>query len=206
MAINYDKLISDLSFSQASIINKLEKRKNDVDRYFYITSVFAQNEPISDNEEFKETYKTFYVMRTAGLSQQHFDKYFELLDEQVNNLERILNELYEIKTLKQQNSLQFSFATKLLHTVNNNLPIYDKQVKITLGLPDPYKYSDNSRYKKTRAILAYYENLKMIYRQLLEKASLKKLIEDIRNKFGWTADQISDVKILDFILWVHSQK
>lgn len=206
MAINYDKLISDLSFSQASIINKLEKRKNDVDRYFYITSVFEQNEPISDNEEFKETYKTFYVMRTAGLSQQHFDKYFELLDGQVNNLERILNELYEIKTLKQQNSLQFSFATKLLHTVNNNLPIYDNQVKKTLGLPDPFKYSDNSRYKKTKAILTYYENLKMIYRQLLEKASIKKLIEDIRNKFGWTADQISDVKILDFILWVHSQK
>jgi len=205
MAINYNKLISDLSFSQASIIHKLEKRKNDIDRYFYITAVFAQNEPISGNEEFKETYKSFYVMRTAGLSQQHFDKYFELLDGQVNNLERILNELYEIKTLKQQNSLQFSFATKLLHTANNNLPIYDNQVKKTLGLPDTYNALD-SRYKKTRALLACYENLKMIYRQLLEKAPLKKLIEDIRNKFGWTTDQISDVKILDFILWVHSQK
>lgn len=206
MATNYDKLISNLSLSRDSIIDKLEKRKNDVDRYFYIASVFAQNEPISDNEEFKDTYKNFYVMKTAGLSQQHFDKYFEMLDEQVSNLERILNELYEIKTLKQQNSLQFSFATKLLHTVNNNLPIYDKQVKITLGLPDPYKYSDNSRYKKTRAILAYYENLKMIYRQLLENASVKKLIDDIRKNFGWTANQINDVKILDFVLWVHSQK
>ena len=38
MAINYDKLISDLSRSRDSIINKLEKRKNDVDRYFYCTN------------------------------------------------------------------------------------------------------------------------------------------------------------------------
>jgi hypothetical protein len=114
MAINYDKLASDLSLSRISTINKLEKRKNDVARYFYITSVFAQNEPISGNEEFKKAYKSFYVMSTAGLSQQHFEKYFELLDRRINNLETILNELYEIKTLKQQNSLQFSFSTKLL--------------------------------------------------------------------------------------------
>jgi hypothetical protein len=146
-----------------------------------------------------------YVMSTAGLSQQHFEKYFELLDRRINNLETILNELYEIKTLKQQNSLQFSFSTKLLHTLDNNLPIYDNQVKKTIGLPDTYNVQD-SRYKKTKALLAYYENLKMIYRQLLEKAPIKKLIEDIRNNFEWTADQIGDVKILDFILWVHSQK
>jgi hypothetical protein len=204
MTINYDKLACDLSLSRTSIINKLEKRKNDVYRYFYIASRFAQNEPISGNEEFKETYKSFYVMRTAGLSQQHFDKYFELLDRRVNNLETILNELYEIKTLKQQNSLQFSFSTKLLHTIDNNLPIYDNQVKKTLGLPDTYNIQD-SRYKKTKALLAYYSNLKMIYRQLLEKAPIKKLIENIRDHFRWPADQIGDVKILDFILWVHSQ-
>lgn len=205
MAINYNKVISDLSFSQASIINKLGKRKNDIDRYFYITSVFAKNEPISSNEEFKETYKTFYVMRTAGLSQQHFDKYFELLDSRVNNLETILNELYEIKTLKQLNSLQFSFATKLLHTLDNSLPIYDNQVKKTLGLPDVYNIQD-SPYKKTKKLLAYYANLKMIYRQLLAEARIKKLIDDIKKYFGWTANQINDVKILDFVLWVHSQK
>lgn len=204
MAINYDKLASDLSLGRTSTINKLEKKKNDVDRYFYITSVFAQDEPISGNEEFKEAYKSFYVMRAAGLGQQHFEKYFELLDRRVNNLETILNELYEIKTLKQQNSLQFSFSTKLLHTLDNNLPIYDNQVKKTIGLPDTYNVQD-SRYKKTKALLAYYENLKMIYRQLLEKTPIKKLIEDIRNHFKWT-DQITDVKILDFILWVHSQK
>ena len=205
MAINYDKLISTLSLSRDSIIDKLENRKNDVDRYFYIASVFAQNEPISGNEEFKETYKSFYVMRTAGLSQAHFDKYFELLDRREKNLETILNELYEIKTLKNQNSMQFSFATKLLHTLDNNLPIYDNQVKKTLGLLDPYNVQDTP-YKKKKKLLAYYENLKVIYRQLLEEARIKKLIDDIRKYFGWTASQINDVKILDFILWVHSQK
>lgn len=205
MTINYDKLASDLSLSRDSIINKLKKRENDIALYFYISSVFAQNKPVSDNLEFKEKYKSFYVMRTAGLSQQHFDKYFELLDRRIDNLETILNELYEIKTLKKQNSLQFSFATKLLHTLDNNLPIYDNQVKKTLGLPDTYSPLD-SRYKKTRALLAYYENIKMIYQQLLEKAPIKKLSVDIRKNFGWTADQINDVKILDFILWVHSQK
>jgi len=110
MAINYDKLASDLFLGRTSTINKLEKRKNDVDRYLYITSVFAQNEPISDNEEFKAAYKSCYVMRTAGLSQQHFEKYFELLDRRVNNLETILNELYvrdqDLKTTKQP-AIQF---------------------------------------------------------------------------------------------------
>jgi len=205
MAKNYDILISDLSLNLSSIVNKLGNRKDDIDRYFYITSVFAQNEPISGNEEFKKKYKSFYVMRTAGLSQQHFDKYFELLDRRENNLETILNELYEIKTLKNQNSLQFSFATKLLHTLDNNLPIYDNLVKKTLGLPDPYNVQD-SPYKKTKKLLAYYANLKMIYRQLLAEAPIKRIIDDIRKKFGWTANQINDVKILDFILWVHSQK
>lgn len=205
MAINCQTFSSNVYRSKDSIINKLNNRLNDVNRYFHITSVFTQNKPISGNEEFKETYKTFYVMRSAGLSQAHFDKYFELLDRRENNLETILNELYEIKTLKQLNSMQFSFATKLLHTLDNNLPIYDNQVKKTLELPDPYNVQD-SPYKKTKKLLAYYANLKMIYRQLLAEAPIKKLIDDIRKKFGWTANQINDVKILDFVLWVHSQK
>ncbi len=205
MEINYDKLIADLVSSQASIINKLKKRENDAALYFYIKSVFAQNNPISNNTEFKEKYKSFYVMRTAGLSQQHFEKYFELLDRHETSLETILNELYVIKTLKQLNSLQFSFATKLLHTLDNNLPIYDNQVKKTLGLPAPYDYSD-SNDKKMRSLLSYYEKLKKIYRQLLEKEPVKKLIGDIRKELGWTAEKINDVKILDFILWIHSQK
>lgn len=205
MEVNYASLISDLVSNQDAIVKKLKKREGDVALYFYINEVFAKNEPVSNNIDFRERYKSFYVMRTAGLTEEHFNKYFELLDKRVNNLETILNELYAIKTLKGLNSFQFSFATKLLHTLDNNLPIYDKLIKKTLGLPEPYKYQD-SNDKKLRALLSYYENLKRIYAELLGKITVKQIIEEIREHFGWAANEITDVKILDFILWVHSQK
>ena len=45
------------------------------------------------------------------------------------DLGRILRELYEKETLRKAKTVQFSFATKLIHTINPNRPIFDSKVK-----------------------------------------------------------------------------
>ncbi len=50
-------------------------------------------------------------------------------------MKTILEGLYHIPTRKKVKSLQFSFATKLLHTLDTSQPIYDSKVAELLDLP-----------------------------------------------------------------------
>jgi hypothetical protein len=199
--IKYADVIAQLDASRDSIIESFKKRNDSIDLYFYITDTFRHNKSISANKEFREKYKSFYVMRAAGLTDEHFDKYFELLDKKESILKTILEALYVIKTRKNLHSLQFSFATKLLHTLDNNQPIFDQYIRKTLGLRQPYNYLDG-KDQRIRALHSYYEDLKDIYQKLLAHVSIKNLIGIIRTEFDWPGSKITDAKILDFILWV----
>ena len=200
-----DRIIQILKKNKSKIFDELNERSNDVELYFYIKKTFESNKQIDDNNEFKNKYRKFYVMNSAGLSQEHFNKYFELLNRREHNLKIILKALHKIKTLKNQNTFQFSFATKLLHTVNNKLPIYDKQVRKSVGLKTPYNYNSNlNAEEKIQCLQDYYEKLKSLYRRLLNDHELKSLIKECRKKFKWERDQISDVKIIDYMLWANS--
>ena len=74
----------------------------------------------------------FYRLDNAGLTPEFKSKYFMLLEESRNlpevYLRNLVKELYAIPNLKGQQSLQFSFVTKLANTVNRQYPIYDSEV------------------------------------------------------------------------------
>jgi hypothetical protein len=46
----------------------------------------------------------------------------ELRNETEINPAEIVKRLYQFRTLKDKNSVQFSFATKLMNTINNKSP------------------------------------------------------------------------------------
>ena len=80
---------------------------------------------------FQFTYRSFYRLDNAGLTPEFKSRYFELLQEyriKPIDLKDICVDLYEYKTRKGYNSVQFSFATKLANTIDENYSINEQNI------------------------------------------------------------------------------
>lgn len=87
--------------------------------YFLIKEKFSKN-ILDDN--FRNVFCAFYVVNgPMGLNDAQKNEFFKLLSLKENSLEKILKTLYEVPSYGQKQKLYLSFATKLLHTIDNNL-------------------------------------------------------------------------------------
>ena len=100
--------------------------------------------------------------------------------------EEILTYLYE-----KTGAVHASFSSKLLATVNPNMPIWDKFVLQNLGLRTPYTYQKDRLQKTVQ-----------LYQQICDWYGSEQAKEKLRefNELFPNVD-ISDVKKIDFILW-----
>ncbi len=191
---------------------KEPKQKNHFKYYFYITKNFKQGKI---DDEFKRKYKYFYVMDRAGLTRpDHFNEYFKLLKKKETSLAVILKKLYKIPRQTGDNALFLSFASKLMHTINNKLPIYDRNISAILDLPKTKDNNLNLEQKIDQRIKIYNE-LKYKFNKLLNDKKVLSLVNSLRIKFKqfskdnkefeWNNKLINNTKLLDSILWASYQ-
>ena len=109
----------------------------------------------------------------------------------------ILRELHEIPTKRNLKTIQFSFATKLLHTIDNHLPIYDAEASRILGV----RVSGKTKDEKIKSCIGTYKKMKSIYLEILNDKEILKLIKKFKEKFKLKENEITNEKILDFIIW-----
>ncbi len=192
--------INEIIKNKEKIFSRLKSRVKDIERYFFIKKEFQKGNILS-NPEFQDVYKTFYVMRAAGLTPEFFEEYFKILSNGETDLKKTLNKLYEIPRRKGDKAVHFSFATKLLHTVDNGLPIYDFLVGGAFNL----KVERQDKDAKINSCIEAYERLRLYYKELLNDDKIKKIILDFRKEFDCDTEKISDTKILDFIIWANEQ-
>jgi len=184
---NWEKIISN---------PKLERG---IAKYVFLKERFKdRNGQILADGEFKSTFCEFYELkrlRTAIKGQ-----YFELLSKSQNKtkLRDILEKLYQIPKNHGGGKVQFSFATKLLHTIDNDRPIYDSRVAHQLKLCNMYNL--RGKEAKIEWCETTYKELIQWHKVLLRDRRVKKKIKELRKKFSEAKD-ISKAKALDFILW-----
>jgi len=190
-----NQVINTLTENKTQIFTKLHQRINGVAKYPAIMRVHREDGCLSD--AFQREYKTFYRLNTAGLSDEQKQRYFELMSSKVSKLEVILDELYKLPTRKDAHSIQFSFATKLLHTLDVDQPIYDSNVGTMFNL----KVAGNTKEQKIKSCLEIYNFLKNTYRSMLSNGKIRSLISAFREEFGYDESNMSDTKVLDFLIW-----
>jgi len=190
-----NQIETEILLNKEKIFNNFDK--GSLDSYEFIMKRFEEkNGKIKNDEEFRRKFKLFYRLSPAHLGIKFEDKYFELLESGENDLEKVLRELYKIETLRKRKTIQFSFATKLLHTLDSSKPIFDSKVKDRLNI---VMNGDNGEEKIYSSIKAY-NDLQQKINQLSGREEVKKLIEEFKIKFH-PSNSVSDIKILDFILW-----
>ncbi len=153
--------------------------------------------------DFKNRYRRFWQMNQARLSDGFFEAYFCLLEQLKTRhdaqISDIAQRLYSVATHGNgRHSLQFSFASKLLHTVDPHSPIYDSAVEAFYFLPK-IKPSDSCD-KNLLRLLHNYGFITAEVRRVLANNLLRTAIDRFREHYD-EENSITDEKIVDTLIW-----
>ncbi|MGL5380095.1 hypothetical protein [Clostridium sp.] len=178
-------------FTLHDVSRSLDRKemKIGVTKYIYIMNIFNDINVSTDNT-FKTVYIDFYKLG-VNTNENFLNKYFILLeDDKTNSLEFIdaLRYLY-----KYSKKVHASFASKLLATVNPELPIIDKFIRNHLELEAYFGVSNIDK------IIEQYYEIVEIYRCFLNTNQSKEWIRLFDEKFPY--NNITPIKKIDFILW-----
>jgi|SRR5271155_3815043 hypothetical protein len=192
--------LSDIEGNADSIVRAIGREAVDV--YGFLADEFARGSVVG-NYVFQFTYRSFYRLDNAGLTPEFKSKYFALLEESRNireiDLRRLVEELYAIPNRKGQQSLQFSFVTKLANTANRQYPIYDGEVASVFGfrVPDNHGTFD----LRLEKYMIFYAKVRDIYSEILNGNLLQEPRRTFRQIYAAPSERIPDIKVLDFIFW-----
>jgi hypothetical protein len=197
-----EKVVKYISNNQNSIIANIAYESVAV--YQYLKTEFEKTD-VSENHCFQFVFRSFYGLDSAGLKDDFKKKYFELLQQNKGNpspdFRSIIKQLYEIKNIKEKESLQISFTSKLIHTLQNDYPIYDSKVANLMK----FRYLSNEKNadknvfptKRMEGYLEQIHELKQLY-GCIKKQIGENLFIEFDNRFKV---DISHEKKIDFILW-----
>jgi len=139
----------------------------------------------------------------SGLGQNFRAEYFLLLEREKASparagVEQVARKLYEIPVnSKGRKVLQFSFASKLVHMVNPELPVYDRMVEAFYYLPRSYAGKPE---KKLENLLASYRFLVKEYDRILREGLLADVLHWFRRHFS-LPPPYWDHKVIDTLIW-----
>jgi len=178
--------------------------QQDVETYQHLRDKLGP--AVANDGDYQDQYRDYWGMNAAGLSDAQFAAYFQILanleqraqadngqipdlDDICQRLTQICQQLHEMPNRQGHNCIYFSFATKLVHMVYPDYPIYDSKVKAFYFLPDPAGDFD---------LLSSYEFLHSEYNRILDDHLLDGAMTLFANQFH---DVGSPAKVIDWLIW-----
>ena len=168
-------------------------------------------ENVSD-DDFYKVYYNFYLSARGGIMRRDGNKvpYYKKLRE-ISPNEDFIEVLNQLKDEMQSNSYEFSLVSKLLHTRNPVMPIYDSKVREYLSKNEEVEfwwYRNKDMYGNTaprgtieiEQIKHDWQELCKWYLSFQESVRCKKWIEWFDINFP-EFKNISNVKKIDFIIF-----
>lgn len=165
----------------------LDRVEVGIEKYRWIMRRVHETD-VSADGQFQKVFNGFYRIRQRPAAfYQSFYRYLEdNKDNSALTFADVVSYLYQ-----QTGSIHASFGSKLLATVNPDMPVWDKYVLQNLGLRAPYCYEKDRLQKVVR-----------IYRQICDWYSTQETAEKLRQfNCQFSAADLTDVKKIDFMLW-----
>jgi hypothetical protein len=180
---------------QQTIIGSISQQ--DVNEYEWLLNNVRQASTVS----YQQKYRNFWVMNRARLRSGFYATYFGALNAartQGPMLSNLCQSLYQSSTRSNgQQSLQFSFATKLLHVASPQLPIYDSHVVRFYLFQEPD--TKQSLQARINSLIAFHDFLIKEYARVINSGQLASAIAAFRQRFS--PQHHTDEKIIDWLIW-----
>jgi hypothetical protein len=179
------------------IINNIDFKS--ISYYNFLKSEFEKSN-VTENYIFQSVFRSFYGLDNVGFSEEFKQDYFKLLEkyrtQQGIDVEKVFIELHQIKNFKGKDAVIFSFVSKLICTIDDTTPIYDKEVCRVFSFNQPI-HKDLSM-----VIGILWDQLRLLQNAYLE-INYSNLIPKTLRLFDekFKGNNLSMIKKLDFIFW-----
>jgi len=179
------------------IINNIDLES--INYYVLLKSEFEKSD-VSENNIFQTAFRIFYGMDHVGFDEEFKMKYFKLFEKYRNrtalDVEDVFIALQRIKNFDGKDALIFSFASKLLCTIDDSLPIYDKEVCDVFSFTEPI---DVDFAMVIDILFDQFEIMQNHFTEIINNNLLQVTIRLFDEKFN--QNNLSIIKKLDFIFW-----
>lgn len=151
----------------------------------------------SANGDFRKLFNGFYVLRQKKT--EWYEKYYKLLLEQKSirrSFENLLREMDEF------GSLEVSFISKLIATIEPQKPIWDQYVIRNLEMENAWEKA-RIKDRESRIALAVhiYDSIEKWYADFLASPCGKECICKFDEVLPQYTKLLTDVKKVDYMLW-----
>ena len=189
--INFNK--QPISSGRIKKALKNTRVKTGLEKYVFIMKSLKKVDASKDFS-FQKIYKGFYRVRRNDDFCKYYFSLMEIYKE--SKTTPVFSELLKLFFVKFQ-KLEASFISKMLATIDDNLPVYDRNVLAILQIKKPNNLlSANDRYIK---ICDIYSMLRQWYSYFIPSEEGKKWLNLFNGEFPNSG--ISSVKKIDLILW-----
>lgn len=147
---------------------------------------------VSTDREFKKRFNGFYKIRQR--TPDFYDAFYNKLEASKKGEPPTFAEVLDY-FWQRLHRIEASFSSKLVATINPDMPVWDKEVLRNLKLKKPLstdKYRLNKTIELYNAIITWYANY-------LKNEKCRAQLFEFNNRFPNSG--ISDIKKIDLILW-----
>lgn len=151
----------------------------------------VRNTNVSSDKDFQRTFNSYYRIRRNEEWQIIFYDLFETIKDSEPSFEQIIRALY-----KNTGNIEASFSSKMLATINSDMPIWDRYVVHNLCL----NVKGKTKEEQLRCTVDLYDQMVRWYSIFLDTPNGRECIEEfdrILPEYKW----MSSVKKIDFYLW-----
>ncbi len=179
-----------INITKEQINAAIPKVKDGLDKYYNIQNNF-NNINIEQDRNFQTKFNGFYKVRR---NYEWRKIYYEIFESSRNfqniDFEIILKSIY-----KKTNRIEASFTSKLIATINPNLPVLDKFVLENAGLTLPYQGAND----RINIIINIYTELINKFYTFRKTENGKYLVSKFKEKYP--NYKITETKMIDLVLW-----
>jgi hypothetical protein len=176
-------------------------RKKDIEPYIWLLETLPGVD-VTNHPKYQQVYRDYWKLNPARLDDKFVAAYFSLLQELKNHteisVEVVSRNLLKTPSHTGRYSLQFSFASKLVHMLKPDHPVYDKMVDDFFFFPTGT--AKEAREAKLARLLTSYRFLFQEYERILEQELLSDAIIKFR-KYFHVCNGYTNQKIIDTLIW-----
>lgn len=191
------EIATNLESSALQIINNIDFKS--ISYYNYLKSEFEKSN-VTENYIFQSVYRSFYGLDNVGFSEEFKRNYFKLIEkyrtQQDIDVEKVFIDLHRIQNFKGKDAVIFSFVSKLICTIDDSSPIYDKEICRVFSFNQPI-------HKDLALVIDILSSqLKLLqdtYLEIIQSNLIPKTLLLFDEKFK--GNNLSLIKKMDFIFW-----
>ena len=183
------------SFSRIKIheaLRLLQERKSDIAKYCdLLQRSFEIN--VANDRAFQKAFTAFYRVRRDDEWRQY---YFKLFEELKNRKTAPSFGEIQLRLFQHCGQIESSFSSKMLATIDPNMPIWDSYILKNLG----FNLKGRTKEERLSCAVVLYESICNWYTDFLKTDEAKEML-DLFNETFPEFNHITPLKKIDFILW-----